>query len=216
MKIIKVLINLIKISELSLVTGIKNIYFSVLILKDKKLIFAIHKYCRISISKKATLIINKKYLIGYKQIKKSKLETRLDLRDNAKMIVEEHFIQYANTQIKVLNGGFLLIKGGYINEGTNITCKKKIAIGKNCTIARDVIISDYDAHNIDLPNYEIASPITIGNHVWIGGRAIIRKGVTIGDDAIIAAGAIVTKDVPARSIVAGVPAKIMKENITWY
>ncbi|WP_026065260.1 sugar O-acetyltransferase [Amphibacillus jilinensis] len=58
---------------------------------------------------------------------------------------------------------------------------------------------------------EYAKPITIGNNVWIGGSAIINPGVKIGDDAVIASGAVVTKDVPARVVVAGNPAKVIRE-----
>ena len=58
-------------------------------------------------------------------------------------------------------------------------------------------------------------PITIGENVWIGCRALILKGVTIGDGAVVAAGAVVTKDVPANCVVAGNPAKIIKENVVW-
>ena len=57
------------------------------------------------------------------------------------------------------------------------------------------------------------SPIIIGNNVWIGTEARICKGVTIGDNAIIAANAVVTKDVPANAIAAGNPAKIVKTDI---
>ncbi|WP_435921857.1 maltose acetyltransferase domain-containing protein [Paenibacillus sp. DYY-L-2] len=57
---------------------------------------------------------------------------------------------------------------------------------------------------------EFGKPVKIGNNVWIGGRAVIVPGVTIGDNAVIAAGAVVTKDVPAGAIVGGNPAKIIK------
>jgi virginiamycin A acetyltransferase len=71
------------------------------------------------------------------------------------------------------------------------------------------------------------SSITIGNDVWIGAHAIILSGVTIGNGAVIAAGAIVTKDVPAYTVVGGVPAKVIKvrfndssiqelENLKWW
>lgn len=59
------------------------------------------------------------------------------------------------------------------------------------------------------------APISIGNHVWIGTNAIILKGVDIGDGAVVAAGAVVTRSVPPRCIVAGNPAKIVKENVEW-
>ena len=60
-----------------------------------------------------------------------------------------------------------------------------------------------------------AQPITIGKHVWIGQNAMILKGVNIGDGAVIAAGAVVTKDVPAGCLAAGVPAKVIKKDVIW-
>lgn len=57
---------------------------------------------------------------------------------------------------------------------------------------------------------EYGKPVTIGNNVWIGGRAVINPGVTIGDNAVIASGAVVTKDVLANTVVGGNPAKIIK------
>lgn len=59
------------------------------------------------------------------------------------------------------------------------------------------------------------APIRIGNHVWIGSRATILKGVSIGDGAIIASGAVVSRDVEAGSIVAGNPARVVKEHAQW-
>ena len=57
----------------------------------------------------------------------------------------------------------------------------------------------------------ICKPIRIGNDVWIGANVTVVGGVTIGEGAIVAAGAVVTKDVPPRTVVAGVPAKVIKE-----
>jgi len=59
--------------------------------------------------------------------------------------------------------------------------------------------------------YEYAKPIAIGSDVWVGGGSIILPGVTIGDAAVIGAGAVVTKDVPARAFVAGNPARVIRE-----
>jgi maltose O-acetyltransferase len=59
--------------------------------------------------------------------------------------------------------------------------------------------------------WEAAEPITIGDNVWIGGGAIVLAGVTIGDDAVVGAGAIVTKDVPARTVAVGNPARVVKQ-----
>lgn len=57
--------------------------------------------------------------------------------------------------------------------------------------------------------------VKIGNKVWIATNALILPGVSIGDGAIVAAGAVVTKDVPAKCMVAGVPARVVKENVEW-
>jgi acetyltransferase-like isoleucine patch superfamily enzyme/coenzyme F420-reducing hydrogenase beta subunit len=181
-----------------------------------KLAFRPHKYCRLDIDKSAKLVINGSLTMGKQQVSTSHKETRLLLEKNAKMTVNGNFTMYADSYIRVVQNGKLNLGSGFINEGVQITCASKISIGKGCVIARDVVIRDYDGHTIDIPNYEIAKPIEIGNHVWIGNRAMVLKGVRIGDGAIIAAGAVVTKDVPAMSVVVGVPAKIVKENIKWY
>lgn len=60
-----------------------------------------------------------------------------------------------------------------------------------------------------------SAPVVIGDGVWIGARATILKGVTIGDGAVVAAGAVVTRDVPAHSLVAGVPARVVRAGVDW-
>ena len=91
----------------------------------------------------------------------------------------------------------------------------EIRIGNNCLIGPDVGI--YTAgHRLEPEGrtadvYGLPITITIGNDVWIGGHSTILPGVTIGDGAVVAAGSIVTKDVPPHSLVAGNPAKIKKK-----
>ena len=104
--------------------------------------------------------------------------------------------------------------------------KQEITIGDYVNIGGDCIIMDSDAHNLDwrvrdslkMYNFEESldahtakcAPIHIGNHVLIGTRSIILKGVTIGEGSVIAAGSIVTKDVPANVIAGGNPCKVIK------
>ena len=102
-----------------------------------------------------------------------------------------------------------------INSNTTLIATTNLKIGDNTGIAWDVEIVDTDFHQISREGAVMASPIEIGSHVFIGNRAIIMKGVKIGDGAVVAAGAIVTKDVPPHCLVGGVPAKIIKENIAW-
>ena len=73
---------------------------------------------------------------------------------------------------------------------------------------------DRDYHST-LQESEVLRPITIGNNVWIGCRAIILKGVTIGEGAVVAAGAVVTKDVAPFMLVAGNPARVIREVKGW-
>jgi acetyltransferase-like isoleucine patch superfamily enzyme len=98
-------------------------------------------------------------------------------------------------------------------------------IGKNVMIAFGTTIMDYDGHPIFQTKEEeeqerdtyggTAKPITIEDNVWIGFKSTILKGVTIGAGSIVGAYSCVTKDVPPNCMVAGNPARIIKENISW-
>ncbi|WP_342566617.1 sugar O-acetyltransferase [Psychrobacillus sp. FSL K6-4046] len=90
----------------------------------------------------------------------------------------------------------------------------EVRFGDNCMLGPSVQI--YTATHPLHPGErnsgrEYGKPVTIGNNVWIGGHAVINPGVNIGDNAIIAAGAVVVKDVPANVVVGGNPAKVIKE-----
>ncbi|HEY0754790.1 MAG TPA: acyltransferase [Ktedonobacteraceae bacterium] len=100
-------------------------------------------------------------------------------------------------------------RGTYLNRNTEIVAAQSVIIGDHCKIARDVLIMDTDQHAVDGKELVIR-PVEIGNHVWIGSRAIILKGVSIGQHSIIAAGAVVTKSVPPYSVVAGPAATVIK------
>lgn len=94
-------------------------------------------------------------------------------------------------------------------SGCSIVADQEVTIGDHSTIGSNVIIGDRDDHQ-DLYT-SFPKPVRIGSHVWIGMNATIMKGVTIGDNSIIAAGALVTKSVPQNEIWGGVPAKFIKK-----
>ncbi|OHT01072.1 transferase [Tritrichomonas foetus] len=105
-------------------------------------------------------------------------------------------------------------KGCYMNYGCTILDVNKVTIGDNCLFGPQVCL--YTAtHPTDvrerLLGPELGLPIKIGNNCWIGGSAVICPGVTIGDNVVVAAGAVVTKDIPSNVIVGGNPAKILKK-----
>ena len=101
----------------------------------------------------------------------------------------------------------------YANFDCTILDVSEVRIGDNCMIAPGVHI--YTAtHPLDPTERnsgkELAKPVNIGDNVWIGGKAIINPGISIGDNAVIASGSVVTKNVPNNVVVGGNPAKIIK------
>lgn len=104
-------------------------------------------------------------------------------------------------------------------SGGSFCAANSIVIGSECLIGADVIVTDTDFHAVnpkgrrfnDNPNEIAAVPIVIEDNVFIGTRAIILKGVRIGQNSIIAAGSIVTKSIPPNCVAAGAPAKVVKK-----
>ena len=102
---------------------------------------------------------------------------------------------------------FLINYNGTILDIASVTIGHHVMIGPNtmiCTVGHPLSPKGRREH------LGIAKPITIGNDVWIGGNVTLLPGVTIGDNVVIAAGAVVTKDIPDNVLVGGVPAKIIK------
>jgi acetyltransferase-like isoleucine patch superfamily enzyme len=99
--------------------------------------------------------------------------------------------------------------GTYLNRNTEIVAAQSVTIGRDCKIGRDVIIMDTDQHALPGRSLE-TSPVVIGDRVWIGARAIVLKGVTIGHDTVVGAGAIVTRSLPPRTVAVGQPARVIR------
>lgn len=140
----------------------------------------------------------------------------LSMDHEATLVLNGYCNCFSGTIISIQRGGTLTLGNCLINNKVSIICSKSIKIGDMTDIAPGVLIRDSDGH-ILLPRTEtsMTSPIIIGNNVWIGSNAIILKGVHIGDGAVIAAGSVVNKDIPPHCLAAGVPAKVIRENIEW-
>ncbi|MCC3269496.1 sugar O-acetyltransferase [Arthrobacter gengyunqii] len=99
----------------------------------------------------------------------------------------------------------------FINSGCRFQDQGGISIGDDCLIGHNAVLATL---NHDLSPSRRAdmhpAPITIGRNVWLGSNVTVLPGVTIGNDAVVAAGAVVTKDVPARSVVVGSPARVIR------
>jgi len=103
-------------------------------------------------------------------------------------------------------------KNVFLNTGCSFQDRGGISIGDGSMIGMNVAIATLN-HGLDLEtrNTTFPSPVVIGKNVWIGSNATILPGVTIGDNSVVAAGAVVTKDVQENTVVAGVPAKFLKK-----
>ena len=173
----------------------------------KKSTFILHKTAKVLLQ--GNLITNANC------IKNNGRSTSIRLDKNAIIKVNGSFSLYYDCDIIIFENAELELGSGFFNSNVKIRCKNNIKIGQNVAISHDVTIMDSDAHNIKYEGYQMTKQIIIGNNVWIGSRALILKGVNIGNGAIIAAGSVVTKDVPMNSMVAGIPARVIKENLNW-
>ena len=102
-------------------------------------------------------------------------------------------------------------KDVFVNSGCCFQDQGGVTLGDGCLVGHNVVFATLD-HDIrpERRGDMTAAPIVVGKNVWIGAHATILKGVTIGDGAIVAAGAVVTRDVPPNTIAAGVPARVVK------
>jgi acetyltransferase-like isoleucine patch superfamily enzyme len=107
----------------------------------------------------------------------------------------------------------------FVGHDSAFMLARAITIGDFCLLGGGVRIQDNDGHPLDpvlrqqhekVADEDIA-PVVLGRNVWVGARATILKGVTIGDNAVVGTGSIVTKDVPSNTVVAGNPARVIRE-----
>lgn len=183
---------------------------------QNKLNFRVYKKAKVKTHPSSRCEINGKLRLGLTWNGITHHTTSLVLKESSKLQVDGQFDIYDGCVITVEEAASLHIGSGYINSNSRIYCFQGIAIGEGVAISEDVVIRDSDNHRMGSDDYEMTQPITIGNYVWIGFRASILKGVTIGDGAVIAAGAVVTKDIPSNCLAAGIPAKVIKENVKWH
>ena len=102
----------------------------------------------------------------------------------------------------------------FVGSGCEFNITERLVIGENCLIASGTRFIDHDhgtaAGELMRLQDESSQPIAIGANVWIGCNCVVLKGVTIGDGAVIAAGSVVTRSVPAGAVVGGVPARLLR------
>jgi tetrahydrodipicolinate N-acetyltransferase len=139
------------------------------------------------------------------------------VRRGARLVVDGVVSLQRGVRIVVDAGELRIGHATNINGLTKILVAESVRIGSECTLSWDVQILDNDFHTMTVDGAERPSKgrVLIGDKVWIGARAVILKGVEIGDGAVIAAGAVVTRDVPPGTIAAGMPAKVVGKVEGW-
>lgn len=189
------------------IKAIKSKHFSArgLFSVDRNTILIFSKGSRINISNKLTLNGN--------TILNNKRSSILRMDENSTFNIIGNSQIYYGADIILFRDSTFTIGNSYINSDCRIRCHRELKIGDGCAISHEFVVMDSNAHAINgLKCYE---PVVIGNNVWIGSRVTILPGVTIGDGAVIAAGSVVNKDVMPRTMVAGVPAKVVREDVQW-
>ena len=157
----------------------------------------------------------KAYCLVFKRDKSSVINIGKNSLINGRLVTESK-----NSKIELGDNVFV---GGH----TIFDCLQEIKVSDNVLISYECILSDHDSHSVETKKREMdlyrfqnkkmnwdqvsSKPIFIKKNAWIGMRSIILKGVTVGEGSIVAAGSVVTKDVPDYNLVAGNPAVIKKK-----
>ncbi len=114
-----------------------------------------------------------------------------------------HITVFPNARIEV--GPDALVNGGMLHA------KQEIRIGREFRLGFGSRVLDADLHQMDSETPERIEPVRIGDRVWLGANVLVLRGVTIGDDVVVGAGSVVTRDLPPRCLAVGAPARPLRE-----
>lgn len=188
-------------------------------LKDiiHKRVIVLSPHTIIQLAPKAQIVKHGFLKLGMKKFPKSRLETRLLVDNNGRLIIQGDVVIGYGANIEVFTNGELVLKGGIgTNINCTIICAEKVEIGRDVMIGRNVTIRDNNGnHFINRQGYKNTRPVIIGDKAWLCEGCTIMPGVKIGDGAIIGAHAFVTSNVPAHAVVSGNPAIVVDEDVLW-
>ena len=136
----------------------------------------------------------------------------IDIGDYVTILaVADHRVRLSVWKENQVSGRIVIGDYCLLCPGVRISSASQISIGDNCMIASGVYLTDSDWHDVyNRIAFGKSDPIDIANNVWIGDSAIVCKGVTIGENSIVGAGAVVVNSIPANCIAAGNPAQVVR------
>jgi acetyltransferase-like isoleucine patch superfamily enzyme len=131
--------------------------------------------------------------------------------DATDLEVGERFKIWSGHRKTLISGGGRLRIGDrvFVNCGTVIICVEEVVVGDDVAFAHEVLVLDSNSHGVE-GKPQVSAPVRIGDGTWLGARSMVLPGVTIGRRVVVAAGAVVTRDVPDDVLVAGNPARVVR------
>lgn len=207
-----------KIRKISLWKFVKYNYLTKGIKRRKGAYIIPFKNSVIELGENAEIILEGIVHLGINKLMSSKAETYVRVAKNAKWIVHEDVLLFFDTFVDVHEEACFETKFFSANSGSVIVVGKRIEFGHDVMIGRNVTIYDSDFHEVlDDNNVPVNfnQEVVIEDHVWLTNNITVLKGVRIGSGALVSAMSLVRKDVPAHALVAGIPAKVLKDNVKW-
>ena len=211
-----------KFSYLCPLNILKIIYLNIKFTKtiDLRRLILINKDVNLFFKSSSSIVIEKDARLNFgffTHIFSNKKKSKLIMDEDALLLITGKTMIQSGSVFFVGKGKTLTIGRSTFTSGVKILAHDDVFIGNNCIFGWDCQIFSGDGHPIyqeeEIVNKDV--PVVIEDNVWIGSKALILKGTKISRGSIVAAGAVVTKDVPPNCIVAGNPAKVVKENISW-
>lgn len=196
----------------------KSIYYSLIYTGNWSSI-VIHSNTVTEMSRSASLEVNGRFLVGLSRgtnyVRATK--SHLSVGENGSIRHTGDTVAKIGPNSKLSIDGDFCMGDSFITSNAYIACEERIEIGDGVAIGPKITMMDADYHQITIngQSYQTSQPIVIEDNVWIGMDVAVKKGVTVGEGSVIASHSVVTSDVPPGVLVAGCPAEVVRENVTW-
>ena len=207
-----------KLRKIDLIKFVKYNFFTSQVKRKKGAYIIPFKGAVLEMAQNSELVLEGTIHFGINQLQGSKAETYIRLADNSKWVCAEEVLLFFGTFIDVHKDALLESKFFSANTGSVIVVGKHISLGHDVMMGRNIVVYDSDFHSIpgeDGKPINFSKDVIIEDHVWLTNNVTVLKGVTMGKDSLISAMTLIRKDVPEKSLVAGIPGKVLKDDACW-